>query len=85
MSYQPIWMPLSLCIWSQQSISGTGGQEVELVHWQDAVRKAILVQPSSAASERVFSLLAVCFNDEQRSALAETVEASVMLRFNRRK
>ena len=60
-------------------------RQVELVHWQDAVRKAILVQPSSAASERVFSLLAVCFNDEQRSAMAETVEASVMLRFNRRK
>ena len=60
-------------------------RQIELVHWQDTVRKAILVQPSSAASERVFSLLAVCFNDEQKSALAEAVEASVMLRFNRRK
>ena len=55
---------------------------VELVRWQDAVHKAVLVQPPFAASERVFSLLAVCFNDEQSSALAETVEASVMLRFN---
>ena len=51
--------------------------------WSDAVRKLLLVQPSSAASERAFSLLATCFSDQQDSALEDYVEASVMLRYNR--
>ena len=51
--------------------------------WSDAVRKLLLVQPSSAASERAFSLLATCFSDQQDSALEDYVEASMMLIYNR--
>lgn len=54
-------------------------------HWKSAVMKLVLVQPSSAAVERVFSILTSCFTDEQRSSLEETIEASVMLRYNDRK
>ena len=56
-----------------------------LPHWKNAVKKLVLVQPSSAAAERAFSIMASCFTDEQQSALEETVEASVMLRYNVRK
>ena len=49
------------------------------------MKKLVLVQPSSAAAERAFSIMASCFTDEQQSALEETVEASVMLRYNVRK
>ena len=45
-------------------------------------RKVLLVQPSSAAAERIFSVMESLFNKQQDSALEETVEASVMLSFN---
>ena len=41
-----------------------------LPHWKNAVKKLVLVQPSSAAAERAFSIMASCFTDEQQSALA---------------
>ena len=53
-----------------------------LPHWSAVVKKVLLVQPSSAAAERVFSVMESLFNKQQDSALEETVEASVMLSFN---
>ena len=53
-----------------------------LPHWSAVVKKVLLVQPSSAEAERVFSVMESLFNKQQDSALEETVEASVMLSFN---
>lgn len=39
-----------------------------------AFRKVLLVQPSSAASERVFSLLSASFNDQQDHSLQDYIE-----------
>ena len=50
--------------------------------WSAIVRKLLLVQPSSASAERVFSLMNHFFTHLQENALEETVEASVMLRYN---
>ena len=36
-----------------------------------AVKQVLLVQPSSAAAERAFSLLSAAFSDQQDSALAD--------------
>ena len=47
-----------------------------------AVKKILLVQPSSASAERGFSLLQNAFSKQQEAALEETVETSVMLRYN---
>ena len=41
-----------------------------------------LIQPSSGAVERVFSLLNNMFNDQQANSLQDYVEAAVMLRYN---
>ena len=46
------------------------------------LKKILLVQPSSASAERVFSLLQNAFSKQQEAALEETVETSVMLRYN---
>jgi hypothetical protein len=46
------------------------------------VRKILLVQPSSAACERVFSILTNNFNPQQDHALADFIETSMMLRYN---
>ena len=55
-----------------------------LPHWSSAAMQALLVQPSSAAAERAFSLLANSFGDRQQYALEDYVEASVMLQYNKR-
>ena len=53
--------------------------------WQSAVKKLLLVQPSSAAAERVFSTLNSCFGDDQVSSSEDYIESAVMLRYNRGK
>ena len=58
--------------------------EAELPHWSSAVKKGLLLQPSSAASERVFSLLNNSFNDRQYNSLEDYIEASIMLQYNSR-
>ena len=50
--------------------------------WRSIFRKVLLVQPSSAAAERVFSLLQASFSDRQERALEDYIEASIMLQYN---
>ena len=56
----------------------------DLPCWAAAVQKMVLVQPSSAAAERVFSLLVTMFGDQQHEALEDYLEAALMLRINSR-
>ena len=51
---------------------------------QSVAKKVILLQPSSAAAERVFSLLNSSFSEQQQNSLEDYVEASVMLQYNKR-
>ncbi|KAK3734379.1 hypothetical protein QZH41_007564 [Actinostola sp. cb2023] len=59
-------------------------QDQELLAWSAAVQRIVLIQPSSAAAERVFSLLATMFGDQQHDALEDYIEAALMLRVNNR-
>ena len=63
-----------VCWWSTH--------ERALPNWSAPVKKILLIQPSSASAERVFSILQNTFSKQQDAALEETVEASVMLRYN---
>ena len=56
----------------------------DLPSWSAAVEKLVLVQPSSAAAERVFSLLVTMFGDQQHDALEDMIEAASTLRVNDR-
>ena len=56
----------------------------DLPHWAAAAKKVLVVQPSSAASERAFSLLASTFHDQQSQSLVDYIELSMMLQFNGR-
>ena len=56
--------------------------ESNLPNWSKAARIVLLVQPSSAASERVFSLLRNSFGERQNSSLQDYIEASLMLQYN---
>ena len=53
-----------------------------LPKWNLGFSKVILVQPSSAAVEQVFSVLKRHFTQYQHSSLQDLVETSVMLEFN---
>jgi squalene cyclase len=46
--------------------------EMALPSWSTSVKKILLVQPSSASAERVFSFLHNAFNRQQDAALEET-------------
>lgn len=57
--------------------------EGELPNWSQACKKVLLCQPSSAALERVFSILKTMhFNDRQHSSVEDYVESAVMLQYN---
>lgn len=56
----------------------------QLPYWATAVKQVLLVQPSSAAAERVFSLLKSSFNEQQGGALVDYLQASIMLQYNKR-
>ena len=58
--------------------------ERDLPCWAAAARKVFLVQPSSAASERVFSLLKSSFSSQQQNSLQDYIEVSLMLQYNSR-
>ena len=58
--------------------------ENDLPAWSQAARQILLAQPSSAASEQVFSLLRNSFGERQHSSLQDYIEASLMLQYNKR-
>ena len=56
-----------------------------LPKWSAAASKILLLQPSSAAAERVFSTLNNTFCDRQNQSLKDyIIEKSVMLQYNRK-
>ena len=58
--------------------------KTNLPHWSGVAQKVFLLQPSSGAAERVFSLLNNSFSDQQQNTLEDYVEASIMLQYNSR-
>ena len=55
----------------------------QLPHWATAVKQVVLVQPSSAAAKRVFSLLKSSLNEQQGDALVDYQQTSIMLQYKR--
>ena len=58
--------------------------EEKLPNWATAYKKIVLCQPSSAATERIFSILKNSFNADQNLALEDYIELSLMLQCNKR-
>lgn len=52
--------------------------------WATAARICFAFQPSSAAAERVFSLVEAMFGKDQSTVLADMIQGSTMLRYNKR-
>ena len=58
--------------------------EDQLPSWAEAFKLVVLIQSSSSAAERAFSLLNNSFSPQQTSTLEDCVECSIMLQFNKR-
>ena len=56
----------------------------QLPNWSSSVKQVLLVQPSPAVAERVFSILSASFDDQQDHGLADYLQVSVMLQYNKR-
>ena len=67
----------SLQFWNNNALS--------LPKWSHAAQHVFLLQPSSAAAERVFSVLNNTFGKRQFRTLEDYIEASVMLQYNKPK
>ena len=55
--------------------------ETEIPAWAQACKLILLVQPSSASAERVFSILQNSFTHQQHSFLEDYISVSCMLQF----
>lgn len=68
----------------EQKVKWWHRQEERLPRWATAVKQVPLIQPSSAAAERVFSILKASFNEQQDRALVDYIQANVMAQYNKR-
>ena len=56
--------------------------EKSIPNWASACKSTLLIQPSSGAAERAFSILSNCFTNKQTQSLQDYIETSVMLQYN---
>ena len=70
-----------VCNNEKEKLTWWAAHQDTLPQWSALVRKVLLVQPSSASAERVFSLLAT-LSAQQEAVLEDYIEASVMVRYN---
>ena len=68
----------------EQKVEWWHRQEKRLPRWATAAKQVLLIQPSSAAAERVFSILKASFNEQQSCALVDYIQASVKAQYNKR-
>lgn len=61
-----------------------GTSHVSLSEWRKAARIVFCLSPNSASCERVFSLLEAMYGDGQARSLADHIQSSLMLRYNKR-
>ncbi len=56
----------------------------EFPEWAKAAQIVFAFSANSASCERVFSLLACMFGEQQASLLSDFIQGSLMLRYNKR-
>ena len=65
-----------------QSLLGGGGGRAAPLPSCPTLSLVLLMQPSSAAAERVFSLLENSLSEKQARTLEDYIETSIMLQYN---
>ena len=72
------------CFLSLQRVTAERQQRENVLGSPGAARIVFAISPNSASCERVFALLKNLFGEEQVHALADYVQASLMLNYNDR-
>ena len=57
-------------------------RKLKLPNWFRVFGEAVIFQPSSGCSERIFAILRWMFTDARQRSLEDNKETSIMLRFN---
>ena len=79
-----IWQRLEVCVSAEMNkLEWWKIHENELPKWSSACKQVLLIQPSSGAAERVFSLLVNSFTDQQTRLLEDYVETFIMMQYNK--
>lgn len=69
---------------SDKMLAWWKSKQTTLPHWSTFARRVFLIQPSSAAVERVFSILNDIYTKERYSSLNDVIELSCMYKYNTR-
>ena len=77
--------PKDVKVFTKSVLSWWASHSSKFPAWAEAARILFSFTPNSAAAERVFSLLKIFFTDVRDSALADIIQATLMLRYNKRK
>ena len=72
-------------VYTEQILAWWRRNGKELPAWAKAARIMFAFTPNSASCERVFALLKNFLGDQQMSALADRIQAALMLAYNDRK
>ena len=59
-------------------------QGTKMPAWRKVAKIVFTITPNSASSEHVFSLLEAMFGKDQDMSLADLIQGSLMLRYNKR-
>ena len=73
-----------IAVFTQSVLAWWASNGSKFPAWAAAAQIVFSFTPNSAAAERVFSLLKLFFGDTRMSALADMIQASLMLRYNKR-
>ena len=61
------------------------GSDITFLLRNERAKIVFAIPPTSAASERVFSLLEAMFGKDQDASLSDLIQGALMLRYNQRK
>ena len=80
-----IWSKSSVADYSDAILDWWRRNSATFPAWALAARVVFAISPNSASCERVFALLKNLFGDQQFSALADYLESSMKLNYNKRR
>ena len=80
------------CLWSDlkddmmlENIIEFWSERKSLPAWREFAHLCYLLQPTSATSERAFSILKYIYTEQQSSLMVDLIKTTLMLRYNKKR
>ena len=74
----------SVALYTEGVLKFWRNQGTKMPAWRKVAKIVFTITPNSASSERAFSLFEAMFGKDQDLALADLIQGSLMLRYNKR-